>query len=101
MVTKYGMSGMGPGIFGEGNEEIFLGKDFGHVRNYSEEIASKIDQAVEQIVGRALDKAAEIVKKYRKEMDRIVKELLQKETLTREEFIELLEGKKTKTKSSN
>ncbi|EKD64341.1 MAG: hypothetical protein ACD_51C00023G0002 [uncultured bacterium] len=101
MVTKYGMSDMGPVIFGEGNEEIFLGKDFGHVRNYSEEIASKIDQAVEQIVGRALDKAAEIVKKYRKEMDRIVKELLQKETLTREEFIELLEGKKTKTKSSN
>lgn len=98
MVTKYGMSDMGPVIFGEGNEEIFLGKDFGHVRNYSEEIASKIDQAVEQIIGRALSSAAEIIKKHHKEMDRIVKELLKKETLTREEFVELFEGKSRKSK---
>ncbi|MFA6528423.1 MAG: ATP-dependent zinc metalloprotease FtsH [Candidatus Gracilibacteria bacterium] len=99
MVTKYGMSDLGPVIFGEGKDEIFLGKDFGHVRNYSEEIASKIDQAVEKIVRQALDTAAEIVKKHRKEMDRIVNELLKKESLTREEFIELFEGKKVVKKS--
>ena len=100
MVTKYGMSDLGPVIFGEGKDEIFLGKDFGHVRNYSEEIASKIDQAVEKIVRQALDTAMEIVKKYRKEMDKVVNELLKKESLTREEFIELFEGKKAAKKPS-
>jgi len=93
MVTKYGMSDLGPTIFGDNNDEIFLGKDFKHMRNYSEEVASKIDSMVKAIVERALKQATEILKKHEKQLHEIAKTLIKEETLTREEFLALFNAK--------
>ncbi len=96
MVTKYGMSGLGPTIFGDENQEVFLGKDFGHVRNYSEEVASKIDETVKAIIERALQSAMTLLKKHEKELHKVAKELIKKETLTRNDFLKLMGEKKKK-----
>ncbi len=90
MVTKYGMSDLGPTTFGDENDQVFLGKDFGHVKNYSEEIAYKIDDKVKEIVGEALKTATSLLKKNHGKLKEIADELIEKETLTRDEFIELM-----------
>jgi cell division protease FtsH len=87
MVTRYGMSELGPVIFGESNEEIFLGKDFGHVKNYSEEIAAKIDHLIKAILDKAHKHAKEIVTKHKKLIEEIAENLIQKETINKEEFL--------------
>lgn len=94
MVTAYGMSELGPVIYGDRNREIFLGRDFGHVRNYSEEIASKIDAEIRRIITKAYNRAKEILTKYRHRLEEIARVLLEKETLTQEEFLEFLKGDK-------
>lgn len=95
MVTEYGMSTkLGPTVFGEKSHEVFLGRDYGHAKNYSEEVAAEIDKEVESFVNKAYKLAKETLTKHRKELDRIAKTLIQKETLSREEFIELFDGKK-------
>lgn len=86
MVTKFGMSELGPIIFGNPNEEIFLGKDYGHIKSYSEESASKIDQLVRKILDRAHKRTEEIIKKHKKLIDTIATDLIKKETLSSEEF---------------
>ncbi|MBI5152106.1 ATP-dependent metallopeptidase FtsH/Yme1/Tma family protein [Candidatus Peregrinibacteria bacterium] len=87
MVTEYGMSDLGPITFGEPNKEIFLGRDFGHMRNYSEEIASKIDGEVKKIVEKAYETAKTIVAENKDLIKKIAKNLINKETITREEFL--------------
>lgn len=86
MVTKFGMSDLGPVIFGDSNDEIFLGKDFGHVKNYSEESASKIDLLVKKILDKAHKKTEDIIRKNKKLIDTIATDLIKKETLSSEEF---------------
>lgn len=86
MVTKYGMSDLGPIIFGDSNDEIFLGKDFGHIKNYSEESASKIDDLVKKILDKAQKKTEELIKKNKSLIDKIAQDLIKKETLSAEEF---------------
>lgn len=86
MVTKYGMSDFGPIIFGDSNDEIFLGKDFGHIKNYSETSAAKIDELVKKLLDKAHKKTKEIILKYRNLIETIAEELIKKETLTAEEF---------------
>lgn len=61
MVTKYGMSSLGPIQFGDDNDEIFLGRDFVHARNYGEEIASAIDKEVKKIIDHAYEEAKRIL----------------------------------------
>lgn len=95
MVTEFGMSSaVGPTVYGEQNREVFLGRDFGHVKNYSEEKAALIDKEIQSFVDKAYKKAKELLTKHRKEMDHIAKTLKERETLTREEFVDLMEGKK-------
>lgn len=95
MVTEFGMSTkIGPTVFGEKSHEVFLGRDYGHTKNYSEEVAAQIDKEVEGFVQRAYKLAKETLTKHHKELDRIAKTLIDKETLTREEFIDVFEGKK-------
>lgn len=91
MVTEYGMSSLGPVIYGEKSREIFLGRDLGHVRNYSEEVASSIDREVEKFLGNMYKKTKDIVTKYKDTIDRIAGKLIEKETLTRKEFLHLFE----------
>ncbi|MBN1494852.1 ATP-dependent zinc metalloprotease FtsH [Candidatus Peregrinibacteria bacterium] len=100
MVTQAGMSKLGPVIYGDQNREVFLGRDFGHVRNYSEEMASKIDTEIKNFVDKAYSRAKEIIEKYRSIMDTIVKDLIKKETLNADEFAEYFKGIKVPKKIS-
>lgn len=95
MVMQYGMSELGPVIYGDPHKEVFLGRDFGHVRNYSEEISSKIDHEIKRIIANAYDRARNTLIKWRKKLDEIAEVLLQKETLTRSEFLEFFQDTRT------
>jgi len=97
MVTEYGMSTvMGPTVFGEKNHEVFLGRDFGHVKNYSEEKSAQIDKEIENFVDKAYKLAKKILTENKKSLEHVAKTLIDRETLSREEFIDLLAGKKLK-----
>lgn len=95
MVTMYGMSELGPVIYGDHHREIFLGRDFGHVRNYSEEISSKIDSEIHRFIDNAYEKAKDILNKNKKKLGEIATMLLEKETITREEFLAFFGETKT------
>ncbi|MEK7085615.1 MAG: cell division protein FtsH, partial [Patescibacteria group bacterium] len=86
MVTKYGMSDLGPIIFGDSNDEIFLGRDFGHIKNYSEESAAKIDELVKKIIDKSHKRTKEIITKYKSLIVTIADELIKKETINADEF---------------
>lgn len=94
MVTEWGMSKkVGPVVFGKNEEQVFLGRDLSHTRNYSEEVAGLIDSEVRSILEGCHDKATELVIQNRETLDRMVEALLEKETLTREEIDLICEGK--------
>ncbi|MDW8051737.1 MAG: ATP-dependent zinc metalloprotease FtsH [Armatimonadota bacterium] len=93
MVTEYGMSEkLGPLTFGRRHGNPFLGRDLMEDRNYSEQIAYEIDQEVRRIIEECYQRAREILLQHREKMDRIVQALLEREHLTREEFLALLRG---------
>ncbi len=88
MVTKYGMSPLlGPITLGEQNHEIFLGRDLGHMKNYSEETAKKVDAEVKAILENARVYATNIIKDQKNTIIKIAEKLLETETLTRSEFL--------------
>ncbi len=90
MVTQYGMSGLGPLALGEDQTHPFLGRDYGHVKDYSDHVAARIDEEIHKFVEEAREEAAEILTKYRDKLDLMVERLLEKETLEREEVAEIL-----------
>ena len=86
MVTQYGMTErLGAIRYGQENNEVFLGRDMGHVRDYSEEIAAAIDEEVRSLIEQAHQEAYEILFDNRDILDRLVVELLEKETLDKEQ----------------
>jgi cell division protease FtsH len=88
MVTEYGMSErLGARKFGSGDGEPFLGRDMSHTRDYSEEIASTIDEEVRRLIESAHDEAWEILVQYREVLDDLVLKLMDKETLSRKEVL--------------
>ncbi len=87
MVTRFGMTDLGPLAFGEDKNEVFLGRDYGHVKNYSEKMAYEIDQRVLKIIDEAYKTALEIVKKNKKLITKISEDLLKKENINRQEFL--------------
>ena len=87
MVTEFGMSALGPIIYGESNHEVFLGKDFNRMRNYSEKIAAQIDSEVEKILKTAYENSAQILKKHVGKLHEIAATLLEKETMNQDEFL--------------
>jgi cell division protease FtsH len=90
MVTEYGMSErMGARKFGDGNGEPFLGREMSHSRDYSEEIASAIDEEIRRLIEAAHDEAWEILIEYRDVLDNLVLQLLEKETLSRKQVLEI------------
>jgi cell division protease FtsH len=93
MVTQYGMSDLGPIQFGRGNHQVFLGRDFGEERNYSEEVASKIDAEVRHIIESCYDRGRGILTENWDKVERMVKSLLEYETVDAEEVRAILEGK--------
>lgn len=87
MVTKYGMSEkLGPVVFGSEHDEVFLGRDFTTQRNYSEAVASVIDEEVKSIIEDAYNRAKEILTKHMDILHRVVKALLEKEKMSGKEF---------------
>jgi cell division protease FtsH len=81
---------MGPIVFGEKEELVFLGKEMGHERNYSETVAYDIDQEVKSLIHSALVKAKEILTEKTNTLSIIAKELIQKETLEQADFYALV-----------
>lgn len=100
MVTQYGMSDMGPVIFGDQNHEVFLGRDFGHTKNYSEEVAAKIDELIQKFIQKAYKRTKDILTKNEKLLIEISEQLIKKENLSREEFLAFFQTPK-KTKTAN
>lgn len=91
MITKWGMSEkLGPMAFGKHNEHVFLGRDYGTEKNYSEEVASLIDREVKSIFDERYEVAKRVLCENRDMMDEIVKILLEKETLDDAEFEEIM-----------
>jgi cell division protease FtsH len=90
MVTEYGMSErLGARRFGTGAGEVFLGRDVGHERDYSEDIASAIDDEVRRYIESAHDVAWEILVEYRDVLDDLVLRLMDKETLSKVEVLDV------------
>jgi cell division protease FtsH len=82
MITEFGMSTrLGPMTFGRRNEQVFMGRDFGHDRDYGEDIATQIDAEVRDVIHAQYEKVHDLLVKYRPHMDAVVKALLEKETL--------------------
>ena len=93
MVCELGMSDrLGPLAWGKTEREVFLGKDLARMRNFSEEVASEIDDEVKKIVTDCYNRAKEILRNHRKQMDRIVEILLEKETIEGDELREILQS---------
>ena len=91
LVTRFGMSkDLGPRTYGHQEEMVFLGKDLHEKRDYSEETAKQIDEEVGHFVEAALKTAKEIIHKHRADIDKVVKVLLEKETIEKEEFEEIV-----------
>jgi cell division protease FtsH len=90
MVTQYGMSErIGAVKLGQDSGEVFLGRDVGHQRDYSEQVASVVDVEVRQLVDYAHDEAWQILNQYRDVLDALVLELLEKETLNQAELAQV------------
>lgn len=87
LVTRYGMSEkLGPRVFGESQEMVFLGKDIHEKRNYSEKTAEIIDEEVGSLINSAMERARDIIKTEKKYLDQIAQTLLKNETIEKEEF---------------
>lgn len=96
MVKEYGMSSLGPISFGEKEELVFLGKEISEQRNYSEKIAMKIDDKVQEFIKKAEKEAKKILLKRKKLLEKIARTLIEKETIEREEFEKIIGEEKTK-----
>ena len=93
MVTKYGMSDkLGPIAFGSENDEVFLGKDYGRARNYSEAVASQIDEEVERIITDAYSKTTAILTEHTDKLHAVAGTLLDKDKIDGPEFKAIMTG---------
>jgi len=91
MVTKFGMSEEIGTIYLGNDQEVFVGMEFGHSRDYSEEVAARIDKEVKRLLDTCYAKAKDVIRQYRERLDQLVEALLQQETISRAEFVELME----------
>jgi cell division protease FtsH len=84
---------LGPRVFGHDHGQPFLGREFSSEPDYSDEIAREIDDEIRRIVEEAHQAARDILEEHRQKLDTTSEILLKRETIEREQFIELLEGK--------
>ena len=102
MVTKYGMSDkLGPIVFGSDSGEVFLGRDYGHTRNYSEEIAAQIDAEINGIVTGAYARTTQKLEENRDKLDLIAQYLIDHEKMDGDQFVAAMEGKEIPAYSNN
>jgi cell division protease FtsH len=95
MATRYGMDEEELGLvsYGERQGSSYLGVDLGMSRNYSEDIAKKIDEFTKKVIGSEYERAKGYLKTHRAKLDELVTKLLEVETMSFEEFLEIFEGK--------
>jgi cell division protease FtsH len=90
MVTQYGMSSvLGPRKFGQEQGEVFLGRDQGHARDYSDDVASQIDAEINTLIDQAHDEARAILVAHRSTLDALAHALIERETVEDVELAEL------------
>ena len=93
MITEYGMNeAIGPVYLG-GDQEVFVGRDFGHTRNYSEELAAKVDAELAKTLREAMQKADDLLTENKDALVRVAEALYEREKLEQKEFEALMEGK--------
>ncbi len=93
MVMRYGMSEkLGPIVFGQPNEEIFLGRDFNTAKNYSETVAAQIDEEVKAIIDNAYEQCRELLEKYIDKLHVVAEGLFLQEKLSGEQFARIMAG---------
>jgi cell division protease FtsH len=98
MITRLGMSEkLGPMVYGQKEELIFLGREISEQRDYSEEVAQQIDKEVKVLVADSYKKAKDILNQYRDKLDAVANRLLEVETITKEEFESIFPPPLTKT----
>ena len=91
MVMKYGMSDkLGPISFGSGHEEVFLGRDYGQTRNYSENIAAQIDEEMDSIINGAYKRTESILTEHIDKLHKVAEVLMNKEKIDGKEFKKLM-----------
>jgi len=94
MVMRYGMSDeLGPMVYGRKDELVFLGKELGEQRDYGEAMAQTIDNEVRNFITLAYERAKQVMIDNRSELDRVAEALLDRETLSSEEFLAVMQGR--------
>ena len=83
---------LGPIAYGSDNNEVFLGRDMGHIRDYSEEIASEIDSEIRNIVNRAYEKTEDILRTHDDQLHSVAEYLIEHEKVDGETFRKLMDG---------
>lgn len=97
MVMQYGMSDeLGPRVYGDKQELVFLGREISEQRDYSDAIAEKIDSEVREILDSEYGRAETILQEHREKLDKLARTLLEVETLEADEFVALIEGTNTR-----
>ena len=87
MVTEFGMSDkLGPLAFGKRDELVFLGREIGEQRNYSDEVAKQIDEEVRAIIDRSYSKAMDVLVRYKDRLVQLAERLVNEETIEQDEF---------------
>ena len=93
MVSKYGMSDeLGPVVYSDDNNEVFLGKDYGHVNNYSEATSARIDEQIEKMMRNAYAQTEKILKTHYDKLELVAETLIEKEKISGDEFIQLMKN---------
>ena len=93
MVTRYGFSEkLGPIVYGQGDHEVFLGRDYGQERNYSENVAAEIDAEVREIIDTAYERTKDILSAHMDQLDLVAKYLIVNEKVDGEVFKKLMTG---------
>ena len=92
MVVKYGMSeNLGTRCFGGSNDEVFIGRDFGHTKDYSEAVAAEIDAEIKSIIDSCYKRCEDILKAQNDKLHKVAQLLLEKEKVEEAEFEQLFE----------
>jgi cell division protease FtsH len=96
MVVKYGMSDLGPIVFGKSEQMMFLGQEISNDKNYSERVASEIDEQIRKLLIHAQDIAEKILKTHKAALKKIADTLMEKEVLEQDDFNAVLKPFKIK-----
>ena len=93
MVSKYGMSDeLGPVVYSDDNNEVFLGKNYGHVNNYSEATSARIDEQIEKMMRKAYSQTESILKTHYDKLELVAETLIKNEKISGDQFTQLMEN---------